>query len=58
MATVSERRFAYQQCMERGHQDSGITLTSNPPWSVCKWCGTHYRYEQHLVEANVPTEED
>jgi hypothetical protein len=49
-----ERRAAYLICKQRGHQSSGITLTSNPPWSVCRHCGTHYRTETKTVESNVP----
>lgn len=45
---------AYQICAVRGHEPSGLTLTSSPPWSVCRHCGTHYRYETRTIEANVP----
>lgn len=45
----------YEICQERGgHISSGITLTSNPPWQVCQFCGTHYRTEIKLVEQHVP----
>ena len=52
----SERdpRAEYDICASRGHEPSGLTLTSNPPWQVCKHCGTHYRYETRLVEQNTP----
>jgi len=45
---------AYEVCRERGHTPSGQVLTSNPPWNVCKFCGTHFRYEQRLIESNTP----
>jgi len=45
----------YLICKERGHTSNGIMLPSNPPWSVCKYCGTHYRYAKpELIESNIP----
>jgi hypothetical protein len=52
----AERWRQYQVCKQRGHQESGTTLTSNPPWHVCKHCGTNFRYERRLVESNAPNE--
>jgi len=49
-----ERLEQYKICKERGHVDSGITLTSNPPWSVCAKCGAKYRYETRLIEYGQP----
>lgn len=55
----AERLAAYRECQKRGHTPSGLTLASNPPWSVCKFCGTNFRYEQVLVEGyNAPKEQD
>lgn len=50
-----ERKAAYEICKERGHAPSDKVLASNPPWNVCKYCGTHYRWsEPEMVEANLP----
>lgn len=46
-------RREYLICQERGH-DGGVTLTSNPPQTVCARCGTHYRSEVRVIESNVP----
>lgn len=51
------RREAYEICVERGHKESGVVLCSNPPWDVCKFCGTHFRFETRLVESNIPVGE-
>lgn len=50
----AKRVAAYEVCKERGHTDSGLILTSNPPWSVCEFCGTNYRYETKLIEGRTP----
>ena len=39
-----ERWAAYQECKKRGHERSDIVFDTNPPWYVCKWCGTHFQY--------------
>lgn len=57
-AADAARREAYEVCQERGHTDSGRILTSDPPWRVCKFCGTWYRHESHMVEGNVPEQID
>ena len=44
----------YQICKVRGHVPSNAMLTVHPPLMVCERCGTHYRYEQTLIEQNVP----
>ena len=49
-----ERAVQYAECIRRGHQTSNRVLTSNPPWQVCRFCGTHFRYEQRLIEQNEP----
>ena len=46
----------YLICRERGHVGSGPTLSSNPPWHVCPRCQTHFRYEERLIESNVPAD--
>lgn len=52
MKTLSEQ---YEICKERGeHLASDFMLMSNPPWQVCRMCGTHYRFDLVLVESNVP----
>lgn len=51
-----DRYAEYLICQQRGHESSGMTLTSSPPWEVCRFCGTHYRHEVNLVEQNVPEE--
>lgn len=48
---------AYKICKERGHEPTDHVLTSNPPMSQCKFCGTIYRYDFELIEFRVPTEE-
>lgn len=48
---------AYKICQERGHQPSDHILTSNPPQSQCKFCGTTYRYESVLIEYRIPKED-
>lgn len=53
----AERLEAYNVCNERSHESDGQLLTSNPPWMVCKFCGTYFRYEQRLIESNVPGEQ-
>jgi ATP-dependent Clp protease ATP-binding subunit ClpC len=40
-------------CKVRGHVASGHVLTSNPPWNICEYCNTRYRYETNLVEMDV-----
>lgn len=55
---MNKRYEQYLICQQRNHEASGLTLTSNPPWAVCAHCGTHFRYEQMCVEANVPSEDD
>ena len=50
----AELLAAYEVCKARGHTSNGLTLTSNPPWEVCKYCGTHYRLEIMQIERNVP----
>jgi len=55
MKNNDERLEAYKICKTRGHEPSGIVLTSNPPWQVCKHCETHYQYSKPtLIESNVP----
>ena len=56
--SVKEQESAYEICKIRGHQSSAITLASNPSWSVCKHCGTHYRIEMRTIEQNVPRSTD
>lgn len=55
-------RTKYQEyliCKERGHQSSGVVLDSFPPWSVCKNCGTGYRFsEPQLIEINRPAPDE
>lgn len=56
---MTEEKLRAQEfaiCKKRGHQPSSIMLPSNPPQNICKWCGTHYRYEQTLIERNFPEE--
>lgn len=45
-------------CKERGHTASDITLACNPPLSVCRLCGTQYRYDRVLYEQNKPEPPD
>lgn len=45
----------YLLCKDRGHKESGLVLTSYPPWNVCKYCGTAYRDEEEL---NAPINGD
>lgn len=56
MASYMEvlRRRQYAICQERGHKPSGYTLLSNPPWEICGWCKTKFRYETVLVERDAP----
>ena len=54
LTELDERSRQYRICAERGHVPSDVVLSSNPPWQVCRHCGTQYRYETKLVEANVP----
>lgn len=50
-----ERLAQYRICKVRGHKASGAMAMSNPPWHICKYCGTYYRYtEPELVETNIP----
>ena len=51
------RHEQYQICKQRGHQPEARILASDPPWNVCKHCGTHYRTETKVIERNVPVEE-
>lgn len=45
----------YEICKRRGHQPSDRQTASNPPQSICKWCGTYYRYsEPELRESMTP----
>ena len=53
-AEGSKRRKTYEICKERGHQPSGMMLSSNPPWETCKRCGTAYRWERVLHELDYP----
>lgn len=55
---MDKRHEQYLICTQRGHESSELTLTSDPPWEVCRHCGTHFRYEQMIVEANVPSEDE
>ena len=57
MTMTVSRYEHYVVCKERGHEESGVILASNPPWDVCRYCGTHYRTEMTIVENNVPNEE-
>lgn len=50
----TERLEAYKICKIRNHEPSGMQLCSNPPWDICKHCGTGFRYETVLREYNVP----
>lgn len=55
----AQRLEQYRICQKRGHAPSGTVLASNPPWQVCEFCGTHYRWsEPKLIESNVPTSDD
>lgn len=53
-----ERYKAYLVCKERGHKPSNYMLASNPPWNVCEYCNTKFRYETKkiLVEYDQPKE--
>jgi hypothetical protein len=53
---AAQKRFAqYRVCQERGHTASGtISPPGGPTMHACKFCGTHYRVEETLVEQNVP----
>jgi len=51
------RREQYEICQQRGHEPSWLTLTCDPPLQVCRFCGTHYRWEKTLIESNVPPED-
>lgn len=44
----------YLICKERGHQPSGVQKMSNPPWDICKYCGTGFRLETKVVERDQP----
>lgn len=46
----------YEICKVRGHSASGIQMMSNPPYGVCKYCGTGFRYEvtRELKEVMAP----
>ncbi len=58
--TNDQRLEAYKICQIRTHESSSMQLTSNPPWDVCKHCGTGFRYEitRELKECNIPKEEE
>ena len=43
----------YTICQIRGHDPQDYEITSaddGDPWSVCKWCGTQYRFVQVVQE--------
>lgn len=51
MTTEQERQ--YEICRERGHEASGEYQTVGfvDTWSICRWCGTHFRFgEPELIE--------
>lgn len=54
MMEENDRYKEYLICKERGHTPSGYTLACNPPLNVCKFCGAQYRYENKLLELNIP----
>lgn len=57
MSDLAERVAAYKICQVRGHESSGITLAIKPSWSVCVYCGTHYRFSHpEVIETNIPAE--
>jgi len=49
-----ERTHEYRICRRRGHQTSGEGYShgNGADWSICRWCGTHYRIavRQELIE--------
>ena len=49
-----QRAEEYAICQRRGHSPAPTILTVLPPMNVCKYCGTHYRFEEAQVEQNVP----
>lgn len=53
----SERMTQYLICKARGHEESGYSLASNPPWWTCKYCRTAFRYERVLEELDSPDKE-
>lgn len=40
----------YETCKRRGHDADEGYSEGHINWSVCKWCGTTYRFEQALIE--------
>ena len=48
----------YAICKQRGHEhevNKLVDFLTDIFWTICKRCGTRYRYEQQLVEDyNVP----
>lgn len=51
-----DRQAEYAICRRRGHQGDGGYTQGWESWWVCKWCGTHYRTKETLVEKNTPKE--
>jgi hypothetical protein len=52
---LRKRWEAYRICQERGHQPSGYVTASIPPWTGCRFCGTHYRMTApEMVELDPP----
>ena len=51
-----ERTKQYDICCERGHMPSGHQQPTNPPYDICRYCGTAYHVEvtPRLLERNVP----
>jgi hypothetical protein len=57
------KRKQYPICQQRGHAartESGVYVNamwrdpSEPEWSVCKFCGTSFRFVTHMEETNKP----
>lgn len=50
------RAEQYAICKERGHVGSGSQFATNPPYDICRYCGTGFLVEvtEKLIEVNVP----
>lgn len=57
---MTDRAAEYAVCQQRGHQAGAFVGASvyypggEPQWDTCRWCGTRYRFERVMHEADAP----
>jgi len=55
MEEIRQLRYdEYLICKSRGHSKPLYAIETHHMWSICEYCNTQFRYENKMIEQNMP----